>query len=236
MSLEQVRRTSGAMSEDAFIRFLRSHQQDWRRISRHTRGEHSPEDVQAEAWLMLATLRNKGITIDLDVPDHQSLLISHLYQHLVRYTELNVRNAVRLDHAPNGEEGETHPLAHLLAADAHYDPVVALMHAEDQGQSALDRDLSAHQSMAAAYLYLLRSFNNQMVAVADHLMISLSYCYRRCKHARLLAIHQEALPASAMASDPDFVPGVWRRFRLSRAPIQLSFDFDSDMHLFADGR
>jgi len=154
MSLEQVRRgrTSGAMSEDAFIRFLRSHQQDWRRISRRTRGEHSPEDVQAEAWLMLATLRNKGITIDLDAPDHQSLLISHLYQHLVRYTELDVRNAVRLDHAPNGEEGEAHPLAHLLAADAHYDPVVALMHAEDQGQSALDRNLSAHQSMAAAYL------------------------------------------------------------------------------------
>jgi hypothetical protein len=194
--------------------------------------------VQAEAWLMLATLQDKGITLDLDVPGHQALLISHLYQHLVRYTELNVRNAVRLDHAPNGEEGEVHPLSHLLAADAYYDPVMALMHAEDQGQSALERSLSAHPSMAAAYLYLLRYFNNQMVAVADHLMISLSYCYRRCKHARLLAIHQEALPATAMASDPDFVPGAWRRFRLSRTPIPLSFDFDSDsdMHLFSDGR
>lgn len=224
------------MSEDAFTRFLRSHQQDWRRISRHTLGEHSPEDVQAEAWLMLATLRDKGITIDLDVLDHQSLLISHLYQHLVRYTELNVRNAVRLDHAPDGEEGEAHPLAHLLAADEHYDPVVALMHAEDHGHSALEGDPGAHQSMAAAYLYLLRFFNNQMVAVADHLMISLSYCYRRCKHARLLAEHQQALPAAAMAADPDFIPGAWRRFRLARAPVQLSFDFDSDMHLFADGR
>lgn len=223
------------MSEDVLTQFLRSHQQDWRRISRHTRGEHSPEDVQAEAWLMLATLRSKGVTLDLQTPDHQSLLISHLYQHLVRYTELNVRNAVRLDHAPNGENGEIHPLAHLLAADAHYDPVVALMHAEDQRQSALEHDLSAHRSMAAAYLYLLRCFNNQMVAVADHLMISLSYCYRRCAHARLLAIHQEALPATAMATDPDFIPGAWRHFRLLRTPVQLSFDFDSDMHLFVDG-
>lgn len=224
------------MSEDAFTQFIRSHQQDWRRISRHTRGEHSPEDVQTEAWLMLATLRDKGITLDLQTSDHQSLLISHLYQHLVRYTELNVRNAIRLDHAPNGEDGEVHPLAHLLAADAHYDPVVALMHAEDRRQSALELNLSAHQSMATAYLYLLRYFNNRMVAVADHLMISLSYCYRRCAHARLLAIHQEALPTAAMATDPDFVPGAWRRFRLLRAPVQLSFDFDSDRHLFADGQ
>lgn len=222
------------MSEDAFTQFLRTHQQDWRRISRHTRGEHSPEDVQAEAWLMLATLRDKGITLDLQTPDHQSLLMAHLYQHLVRYTELNVRNAVRLDHAPHGEDGDMHPLAYLLAADAHYDPVVALMHAEDQRQPALEHDPSAHQSIAAAYLCLLRHYDNRMAAVANHLMISLSYCYRRCAHARLLAILQEALPATAMATDPDFIPGAWRHFRLLRTPVQLSFDFDSDMHLFTD--
>lgn len=218
-----------------FTEFLRSHRQDWRRISRHTRGEHSPEDVQAEAWLMLATLRDKGVTLDLHTPGHQSLLISHVYQHLVRYTELNVRNAVRLDHAPNGQDGEVHPLAHLLAADAHYDPVMALMHAQDQRQSERESDLNAHQSMAAAYLCLLRRFNNQVAAVASHLMISLSYCYRRCAHARLLAILQEVLPAAAMATDPDFVPGAWRHFRLLRAPVQLSFDFDSDIDLFGDG-
>lgn len=157
-----------------------------------------------------------------------------VYQHLVRYAELNVRNAVRLDHAPSGEDGEVHPLAHLLAADASYDPVVALMHTEEQGRSAMERNLSAHQSLAAAYVYLLRHFDNQMAAMADHLMISLSYCYRRCAHARLLAIHQEALPAAAMTTDTDFVPGAWRHFRLLRTPIQLSFDFDLEVHLFTD--
>lgn len=222
------------MSEDAFTPFLRAHRQDWRRISRHTRGEHSPEDVQAEAWLMLATLQDKGIALDLQRPDHQSLLISHLYQHLVRYTELHVRNAVRLDHAPNGDDGDRHPLAYLLAADAAYDPAVALMHAEDQREAALEHDPSAHQSIAAAYLYLLRYYDNRMGAVANHLMISLSYCYRHCAHARLLAMHQEALPATAMAADPKFLPGAWRRFRLVRTPVQLSLDFDSDMHLFID--
>lgn len=222
------------MNDDTFIRFLKSHTRDWRRISRHTRGEHSPEDVQSEAWLMLATLRDKGMTLDLREPDHQSLLISHLYQHLVRYTELNVRHAVRLDHAPQGEDGQAHPLSYLLAADAHYDPVVSLIHAEDQKQQAQENDLSAHQSAAAAYLCLIRHFDNRMAAVASHLMISLSYCYQRCAHARLLAIHQEALPAAAMAKDPSFMPGAWRNYKLFRTPIQLSFDFDADMRLFID--
>lgn len=224
------------MNKDIVLEFLESHQKDWQRISRHTRGEYSPGDVQNEAWLMLDTLQKKGFTLDLRRRDHQSLLISHLYQHLVRYTELNVRHAIRLDHSPSGEAGEAHPLTYLLAADEQYDPVVALINAEDQKQLARERHLSAHQSLAAAYCCLLERFNNQVVDVANHLMISPSYCYRRCAHAALLAIHQQALPAAAMVTDPDFVPGPWRHFRLWHTPVQLSLDFDSDRLLFADER
>lgn len=227
--------TIAAMSHDALTLFLQSHQKDWRRISRATLGEHSPEDVLAEAWLMHAALRDKGVMLDLQLPDHRALLISHLYQHLVRYTELNVRQAVRLDHAPGGDDGDAHPLSYLLAAGEHYDPVVALVQAEEQSALAQQEEPGAHQSMAAAYLHLLRAFNHQMVAVADHLMISLSYCYRRCAHARLLAVQQQALPAPAMASDPTFMPGAWRPFRLVRTPVQLSLNFDDGMRLFAAG-
>lgn len=227
--------TIAAMAHDALTLFLQSHQKDWRRISRATRGEHSPEDVLAEAWLMHAALRDKGVRLDLQLPDHRSLLISHLYQHLVRYTEQNVRQAVRLDHASGGDDGEAHPLAYLLAAEAHYDPVVTLMQAEEQAAQARQEEPGAQQSVAAAYLHLLRAFNHRMGAVAEHLMISLSYCYRRCAHARLLAVHQQALPASAMASDPGFMPGAWRPFRLVRTPVQLSINFDDGMRLFAAG-
>ncbi|MDQ0086062.1 hypothetical protein J2W35_006443 [Variovorax boronicumulans] len=221
------------MNEDAFVQFLRIRQSDLRRISRHTRGEASLEDVQAEAWLMAVHLRNKGVPIDLSRPEHQSLLISHLYQHLVRYTELNVRNAVRLDHAPNGEEGAIHPLAHLLAAQAHYDPLVALMQRQEELQAGVESDLNAHQSLASAYLCLLGRLGNRMTNLADHLMISLSYCYRRCAHARTLAVCQRALPSAAMVTDSKFVPGAWRRFRIHRIPVQLSFDFESERALFS---
>lgn len=222
-----------AHGTDAFTQFLALRRRDLQRISRHTRGESSLGDVQAEAWLMIDTLARKGVVIDLEEPEHQSLLIAHLYQHLVRYAELQVRHAVRLDHAPGGEDGQTHPLMNLLAAEGHYDPVVALMEAEAQAQAALDEDPAAHQSLAGAYLYLLRRFDNRMKEVADHLMISVSYCYRRCAHARCLAVHQQVLPSAA--NDTNFVPGAWRRFRILRIPVQLAFDFDADMVLFGSG-
>lgn len=223
------------MSEDPFARFLDSRGADLRRISRATEREASLEDVQAEAWLMVSDLRSKGLELDLARPEHQQLLLSHLYQHLVRYTELTVRHAVRLDHSPGGEDGEAHPLTRLLVADELSDPLVALIQAQDQREKlAAEASLNPHQSLAGAYLCLLDRLGGRMPALADHLLISLSYCYRRCAHARTLAVHQQALPSAAMVANPGFIPGAWRRYRLQRQPVQLSFDFESDVILFSE--
>ena len=219
------------MNEDDFLCFLDTHREAMARISRATRGEASPEDVHAEAWLMVVDLRNHGTAIDLHDAQHQQMILARLYQHLVRYTELNVRYAVRLDHGL--EEGEAHPLAHLLAADDMSDPETALMSAQEHTALSETIDLNAQQSLAGAYLYLLDHLGNRMGALADHLRISLSYCYRRCAHARVWAMHQQALPAAAMIRDPAFIPGAWRRFRLQREPVQLSLDFDWGEGLFA---
>ncbi|MFT3816856.1 MAG: hypothetical protein QM750_04370 [Rubrivivax sp.] len=223
------------MSDDPFTQFLSRRRSDLRRISHATQGEASLEDVESEAWLMVSDLGNKGFAINLRLPEHQELLISHLYQHLVRYTELNVRHAIRLDHAPEGGDGELHPLAYRLAADADSDPLVALMQAQDQRRK-LDEEasLNPHQSLAGAYLCLLKHLGGRMPALADHLLISLSYCYRRCAHARTLAVHQQALPPAAMVTDAGFIPGAWRHYRLQRQPVQLSFDFESDVVLFVE--
>jgi hypothetical protein len=221
------------VNETSFAEFLDSHRKDLLRISRATRGEASLEDVQAEAWLLIADLGSKGLRIDLRLAEHQQLVLARLYQHLVRYTELNVRYAIRLDHSPGGQEGEVHPLAHLLAADERSDPIVALMHAQDQMN--IDPEvLSPHRSLAGAYLYLLDHLNNQMDALAEHLLISLSYCYRRCSHARVLATHQQPLPASAMPKDETFIPSAWRQFRLQRQQEQLNLDLEWSEALFRE--
>jgi len=78
-------------------------------ISRATRGEASPEEVESEEWLLVTELQSKGVRIDLQQAEHRQPILARLYQQLVRYTELNVRYAVRLDHSPGGEDGEAIP-------------------------------------------------------------------------------------------------------------------------------
>lgn len=218
--------------EDVFDRFVEQRIEALNRISRHSRGEFAFDDVRSEAWVMWRTLLINGRPLDLADPQDQETLIARLYQQLVRYTELNVRNAVRLDHAP-GNADEPHPLSNLLSAGEHHDPLVALLEIEE----ARSRDVAeptASESLAGAYLHLLRRFDNRMAEVAAHLLISVSYCYRRCAEARCLAAFQQPLPPEALTArgGSALMTGPWRSFRIRRVPVQLCFDFESSSSLF----
>jgi hypothetical protein len=157
----------------------------------------------------------------------QVKLLSHLYQHLVRYTEQNVRRAVRLDHAPpgRGQDDDAHPLTYLLVSDSGRDPLSEMI--EEEAASALGAALDAHGSLAAAYVSLLQHFDNSMSAVADHLLISTSYAYRHCAQARWLATHMAHIPTPVTKNR--LIPGPWRSYRLRRPPVQLAFDFDDEL-------
>jgi len=167
-----------------------------------------------------------GGPLDLLDTDCQRRLLGHLYQHLVRYTEQNVRRAVRLDHAPKGsdQDSDAHPLAYLLVSNDGRDPLGELL--ERETDSALESSLDAHGSLAVAYVYLLRRFGNNMSAVADHLRISRSYAYRRCANARWLANHVTHIPIVE-----HFMLGPWRSFQLRRPHVQLAFDFDDQLSM-----
>ncbi|MBI3348596.1 MAG: hypothetical protein HY020_15485 [Burkholderiales bacterium] len=221
-----------AVDDLTFARFVVRHSAALHRISRSTRGEESPESVQAEAWLMLRELESKGIAINLDQAEHCSMVLAYLYQKLVRYTELHIRHAVRLDHGADGaEEGAMHPLAYRLAADEHYDPARSLARREEEQQRG-EEMLDPHRSLAGAYLELLARCGNEMPRAANHLMISLSYCYRRFARARYAAAHQHDLPPDCLREQAAFVPRPWRRYRLLRAATQLCLDFEEPRILF----
>ncbi|HKT95400.1 MAG TPA: hypothetical protein VJS30_02555 [Paraburkholderia sp.] len=174
------------------------------------------------AWSLRTPI---GAELDLASQACEETLLSHLYQRLVRYTEQNVRHAVRLDHAPADGTDEPHPLVHVLVSNQGRDALDELI--ERESAATLDADLTAHGSLAAAYLHLLDHFDSRMAAVADHLLISKSYAYRCCARARLLATHLQHI--SIPISDPGHLPGPWRRFRLHRTPVQLSLDFDDEL-------
>lgn len=215
--------------DDAFQRFVVQRKKDLQRIARHTRGEHLFDDVVNEAWIMAMSLQMAdGSALDLSDADCQRRLLSYLYQHLVRYTELNVRHAVRLDHAPKGhdQDGDAHPLAYVLVSNDGIDPLGELLKRETD--SVQESGLGAHGSLAAAYVYLLRRFDNNMSAVADHLHISLSYAYHRCAHARWQATQATHIPISTVEH---LMLGPWRSFRLRRPHVQLGFDFDDELSI-----
>lgn len=213
-----------------FEKFRVEHEKALKRIATATRKEHSYEDVVNEAWLMGCELSaKKGLAIAFLDPDFQGLLLSYLRQKLVHYTEKKIRNAVRLDRAPTDAEGEDepHPLLRKLAANNGRCPLSSMIEAENETEE--NRRLDEHASLAAAYVRLLRHFDNRMRPVADHLLISVSYAYRRCRLARHLAIHQKNIPLPAPGAT--FVPGPWRRYRIRRAARQLAFDFDEPLAL-----
>ncbi len=161
--------------DDVFERFTIQRKKDLARIARHTRGEHQFADVVNEAWVMARSLKTgDGEPLNLAHAAGQKMLLSHLYQHLVRYTDLNVRNAVRLDHAPGGndQDGEAHPLTYLLVSDEGRDPLRDLT--DREAALAVEVELDAHGSLAAAYVRLLRHFDHKMSAVARNNLRSIS--------------------------------------------------------------
>ena len=80
-----------------FTRFVDDCSDSLRRIARATRGEHEFDEVVNHAWLLATDLAARGMTTDFLDTGFRTLLLGHLYQALVRYTDVHVRYANRLD-------------------------------------------------------------------------------------------------------------------------------------------
>jgi hypothetical protein len=215
---------------DAFTHFLELHASDLKRIARATRGEHPYEDVVHEAWLMAAEISARlERPVDFHDGDFRDLLLRHLYQALVRYTELNVRHAVRLDHAPGNDAGDdgAHWLMNRLVSDQGQDPFSRLLDAED-GAEAKDAAAARH-SLAGAWVALLGRHDDRMQAVARTLLVSSSHAYRCFAGALSLARAQASIPFGG--SGPPTQLGPWRRSRAIRIPRQLELDFREELPL-----
>lgn len=213
-------------TDKSFERFVVQQKKKLQSIARRTGGEYQLDDVVHEAWMMAWKLSTSdGESFNLASAACQEKLLRHLHQRLVHYTEQKIRHAVRLDHAPQGNDGDdVHPLARMLVSNEGSNPLSDLI--AQEAAAALDAGLDAHGSLAAAYVRLLQHFDNKMPAVAGHLLISTSHAYRRCAQAGWLATHARHIPVPAAS---ECLPGPWRSFRLRRIPVQLAFDFDDEL-------
>ena len=211
--------------------FVAERQVDFRRIAKATKGEYSAEDISQQALLTAWELQaGKGVAMRFADADYRKLLLSHLYQHFVRYTETAVRRALRYRRR-HAEDGQLELLAEVLPADESYDPLHAL--ADDPSPS--DTDPDAQLSEASAWLFLVGRSGNEVRRLADRLLISVSHCYHCLAHARGLARRQH--PLAIRCTDRDGLPlqpKGWRRIRYDRRPIQLQFTFVTEPTLWQE--
>lgn len=208
----------------AFQAFLKDRKSDLTRIVHHAK-DCELADVHSQAWLTAVDqLAGRGEVVDFRDLAFQTLLISFLYQHFVRYDDRHLRYSVRFEQAREDDSGHrSHSLLERLTGEDAMDPLATLLAGEAQVDAPSEP--GCHLSQASAWLYLLRLYDHRMKTVAQHLLISLSWCYRCHAKAIWLAQTQRPLPDSLSGKTDALAVRPWRRFRQERAPVQLSFDF-----------
>lgn len=211
--------------------FIAERQADFRRIAKATNGEYSAEDISQQALLVAWELQSgKGVAMRFADPAYGRLLLSHLYQHFVRYTETAIRRALRY-RRKHADDDQLELLTEVLPADESYDPSLAL----DTFETQRDADPDAQLSQASAWLFLVGRSGNEVRRLADRLLIPISHCYRCLACARTLARRQHALPIRCTGRDGmPLQPRGWRRFRHERRPTQLQFAFVTEPTLWRE--
>lgn len=195
----------------AFQAFLNSCRADLRRIAGCSRGEYSVDDLSGEAWLISEEIgRKRGFAVDLSNCDDQQFVLARLYNKLIRFTEKNLRFAVRLDRDWDSDDSEyaVNRLARLLSAPEEFDPLVRMQTEEDQSGSL---KLVEHSySQASAYVILLDRFDWELEVLARSLNLVTAVLRRRMLKSGAHMKRQPSLFDRIQSIELDFVPMVAR--------------------------
>ncbi|MFN3402323.1 MAG: hypothetical protein ACK4Z4_18440, partial [Ferrovibrio sp.] len=195
-----------------------------------TCGEHSIEDVCAEAWLLADEIsRKRGWSIDFRNADDQNLILSWLHGRLVRYAEKTIRYAVKLDRDWDSEDPDSaiETLARLLTAPEQFDPLVRLLDEEEKFDPLA---LIRHSySQASAYVILLHRADWDLETLAQQLHLVVVTIKARVMNSAAHMKRQPSLFDRINAVTLDFAPSSGRSCQ--RAPafashqIQMEWDF-----------
>jgi hypothetical protein len=179
-----------------------------RRLANSTQGEHSIDDLKAEAWLAAREISEEqhGVVFAPEDERFQHAILARLTKAFGRFANRQMRFAVRLDRDQVGDDGNSRPnsLASTLAAPDRYEPQIAIERAEERVGHALR--LARRFSEASAYLHVLDRFDGDRQAIADYLAIGRSLLDARLRRAEHLARCQPSIFDGITSVPPDFVP------------------------------
>lgn len=151
----------------------------FRSISRATRNQVSPEELESDSWLAADEIgKRRGKAIDFSDPADAELIMGAVHVRNVKRPEKNLQYASSIDEA---YEGETNVWLHHLQADEATDPLVALLLRESTPNA--ESMLAASYSQAVAYVMTFVHFKNSRQDVCDYLVISDGTLTRRITSA-----------------------------------------------------
>lgn len=219
-----------AESGNSFLIFQASRQKDFQQIARATQGEYSAEDLENEAWVIADQIgKKRGADIDFADPDDQQLVMRWLYNEVVRYTDKNVRCAVRLDKDWDMEDSESaeNRLAALLEPQSWSDWHQSSDFEEEQ--LALLKIIEISYSQFSAYMILLNRFGWDLEELADALKFALARIENRIAASHKHMSFQPSLFDRIEMVDRDFKPmrgyGIISVAAKKEGPLQLAWDF-----------
>ncbi|RKP44994.1 hypothetical protein [Pararobbsia silviterrae] len=165
-----------------------------RQIARGTRGEHSVDDLKAEAWLVAREIQDESQqTLDPDDESFREAVIRRLRKAFGQFVDRPFRFAFRLDEEDQGDDGEiqSNRIASTLAAPKQYEPEHACELVDQYHDD--ERTLRSRFTEAVAYLRSLEFFSGNGERLASHLAISKSMLFQRMARAEHIARMQPSL-------------------------------------------
>jgi hypothetical protein len=207
-----------SMPMDPFQAFVVQRRAELRRIARMTHGEHTPEDVENEAWLIADRIGAKrGVPVNFSLRTDQELVLGWLHNEVVKYADKQVRYAVKLDKDWDKEDADSavHTMAQLLTAPETFDPAILLLRREDVPDP---HALTRHSySQASAYVILLCRFDCDVEELAAHLRILVRTLHNRVHWSHAWTRLQNSLFDGVQTVALDFEP-TRARILTARAP------------------
>jgi hypothetical protein len=202
-----------------FARLITPMLEQLRRIARGTRGEHSIDDLKAEAWIAAHDIQHEeGIEFEPEDDGFQQAILSKLRKTFGKFANRKMRFALQLDHEQPGNDGEFLPnsVAASLAGPQSYEPEVALELAEERAVHELC--LIERFTEAVAYLRTFSHFDHDKRAIATYLAIPMSTLETRLRCAERIAASQRSIFDRVEVVPLDFMP---RRGRVRSVPRRV---------------
>ncbi len=175
------------------------------RLARATQGEHSVDDLKAEAWLAAHEIQQEtGKEFEPEDAGFREAIFSRLQRAFGKFVNRAFRFAVRLDEDRETNEGDTrqNSVAASLAAPANYEPE-ARIEAEEEDREREER-LDERFAEAIAYWRALAHVDDRHEALAAHLAIPPNALRRRLDFAIVTLQRQPSLFDGVETISADF--------------------------------